>query len=77
MADFVRNHPFLGAFSELKKLTLIACLNFRKYYKNEIIYKPDDIAERFFIMVEGNVAREMRVTIGKENKWPISTTEWC
>lgn len=61
----------------MKQLQFLQDVSFRKFYKNEVIYKTGDPSDRFFLLIDGKIMREMRVTINKENKWPYNSDSWA
>jgi len=75
--DFIVNHPLFIGVSEMKQLQFLQDVSFRKFYKNEVIYKTGDPSDRFFLLIDGKIMREMRVTINKENKWPYNSDSWA
>jgi len=74
--DFIMNHSFLQQFSEAKRKALINNLEFRKYYKNDLLFNIGDKSERVFFLMKGIVTRQMAITREKANKWPTSMKQW-
>jgi len=74
--DFIMNHSFLKQFSEAKRMALVKNLEFRKYYKNDLLYNIGEKSDRFFFLMKGIVTRQMVITREKVNKWPTSMKQW-
>ena len=74
--DFVMKHSLLGQFSELRKMAFMNHLEFKKLYKNDVIYNVGDSAHSFYFIMNGDIVRQVPVTIEKSNKWPTSKNSW-
>lgn len=74
--DFVMKHSLLGQFSELRKMAFMNHLEFKKVYKNDVIYSVGDPAQSFYFIMSGDIIRQVPVTIEKSNKWPTSKNSW-
>lgn len=74
--DFIMNHSFLRQFTEAKKLALANEMEYRTYYKNDLIYNLGEKSDKIYLLMEGIVTREMPITREKINKWPTSMDRW-
>ena len=73
---FLRTIPFFKAFSDLKVYLLSAGFTYKKYYKNEVLYRKDAKANEFYILLSGKLSREATMSTEVMNNWPISTQKW-
>lgn len=74
--DFIMNHSFLKQFTEAKKLALANEMEYRTYYKNDLIYNLGEKSDKIYLLMEGIVTREMPITREKINKWPTGMDQW-
>ena len=76
ISDFVMNHSLLQRFTEPKRMSLMSQLEFRKYYKNDVIYQAGDPSDKIFMLISGDLSRQMPITMEKANKWPTAQKTW-
>jgi len=74
--ELIMNHPFLKQFTEAKKLALANEMEYRTYYKNDLIYNLGEKSDKFYLLMEGIITKQMPITREKINKWPTSMDRW-
>lgn len=74
--SFLIKIPLFKQLKNYKVQTLATNLRSKKFYKNEVIYRKDDIANELFILYDGNLQKEVSLHIEKVNRWPTDLYQW-
>ena len=72
----MRSIPFFKAWPETRLLDLNDDMGDVQYFKNDIVYKMDETASVFYVVVEGKLQLETCIEIDTYNKFPSSAKGW-
>lgn len=74
--SFLIKIPFFRQLKNHKLQNLATHLGSKHFYKNEVIYRKEDVANELYILFRGKLLKENVVQIEKKNRWPVSKNEW-
>lgn len=74
--DFLQTIPFFKNFTDLKIYKLATALKYKKYYRNEVIYKKGAAAKDLYLMTKGKIHRETSLSTETVNNWPATKNMW-